>query len=94
MTRAEAEILKEKGQYLVGKTVTIRDINKLNYKYDTSEYTVKEIQIACSPDSSGNFNGNEVCRAYAVLVGVRDSQEIKEGLLALIADNPPQKFKS
>jgi hypothetical protein len=94
MTREEAERLKEKGGYLVGKKVTVRDINKLTYKYDTIEYTVREIRISCSPDTLGNFDGKEVCTAYAVLVGLRDSQEIKEGLLALIAENPPEKFKS
>ena len=94
MTREEAESLKEKGQYLVGQKVTVRDINKLTYKYDTSEYTVKEIKVSCSPDDIGNFGGKEVCTAYAVLVGVRDSQEVNEGLIALLADNPPGKFKS
>lgn len=94
MTREEAESLVEKGQYLLGKKVTVRDINKLTYKYDTSEYTVKEIKISCSPDTIGNYGGKEMCNAYAVLVGLRDSQEVQEGLLALIADNPPGKYKS
>lgn len=94
MTREEAENLVEKGQYLLGKKVTVRDINKLNYKYDTSEYTVKEIKLFCSPDTIGNYGGRELCHAYAILIGLRDSQEIQEGLLALITDNPPEKYRS
>jgi hypothetical protein len=93
MTREEAEKLIEQGQYLVGRTVTVRDINKITYKYDTAEYVVQELQLSCSPDTSGNFNGSEVCNALAVLKGVRDSQLVTEGLRALILNNPRENYK-
>lgn len=93
MTKKEAEALIEKAQYLVGKVVTVRDVNKITYKYDSSEYKVEELKISCSPDTIGNYSGEEVCFAFAVLKGVRDSQEIQEGLRALMIDNPPDKFK-
>jgi hypothetical protein len=93
MTREEAEALIQKGQYLLGKKVTVRDINKITYKYDTSEYTVEELKLNCTPDTSGNFNGKDVCNAFAVLKGVRDSQVIYEGLRGLILENPPEKIK-
>lgn len=93
MTREDAEKLIREGQYLLGKTVTVRDINKITYKYDTSEYLVEELKLNCSPDTSGNFKGDEVCNALAVLKGVRDSQTIHEGLRGLMISNPPGNYK-
>lgn len=93
MTRDEAEELIRQGQYLVGKTVTVREINRITYKYDTSEYVVQELKLNCSADISGNFRNNEVCSALAVLRGVRDSQVVLEGLRGLILNNPPGSYK-
>jgi hypothetical protein len=93
MTKKEAEALVEKGKYLLGQKVTVRDVNKMTYKYDTVEYIVEELKVSCSPDTIGNYSGDEVCYAFAILKGVRDSQEVQEGLRALMIDNPPGKFK-
>ena len=94
MTRKEAEQLIQEGQYLLGQTVTVRDINKMTYRYDTLEYTVQELKMNCSPDNSGNFSGAEICNAFAVLKGVRDSQIIFEGLRGLMLSNPPEKYSA